>query len=121
MSARLEFPSGAKGSLQCSIWAWPLLSAYVNIYGESGSIHVVNPIGPHILYHHLRIKTSSGVQVEKFKEGSTYYHQLQHFFDAVYHNKPTITDGHDGIANMKVIDEIYRKAGLPLREGYTKI
>ena len=120
MCAQMEFPSGAQGSLECSIWAWPLLCAYVNVYGENGSVHVFNPIGPHILYHHLRIKTANGVQTERFKEESTYYYQLQHFYDAIYHDTPIPTDGGDGIDNMKVIDEIYRKAGLPLRRGYAK-
>ena len=28
---------------------------------------------------------------------------------------PMATDAHDAIANMRVIDAIYQKAGLPLR------
>ena len=118
MRAQLAFPSGARGTIQCSIWAWPLLSAHVRVYGEKGAIHVVNPIGPHIGYHRLRIQTREGTTIEKFKDRSTYYHQLQHFFDAVYHSTPVPTDGKDGIGNMKIIDEIYRKAGLSIRRGY---
>ncbi|MAA77882.1 MAG: oxidoreductase [Deltaproteobacteria bacterium] len=118
MSAKLKFPSGAQGAIQCSIWAWPLLSAHVHIYGEKGSIHVANPIAPHILYNHLSIRTSEGLTTEKFKEQSTYYHQLQHFYDVIHNNTPIITGGKDAILNMNIIDEIYRKAGLPTRKGY---
>ena len=118
MRANLEFPSGAQGNIQCSIWAWPLISAHVHVHGEKGSIQVTNPIGPHILYHHLRIHTDKGITTEKFKEQSTYYHQLQHFFNAIKHNTPIPTDGKDGILNMMVIDKIYQKAGLPIRRGY---
>ena len=119
MSAKLQFPSGALGSVQCSIWAWPLLSAYVKIDGERGSIHVTNPIGPHVLYNRIRIQTDDGIKTEKYKEESTYYYQLSHFYDSIYHDSPLPTDGKDAIKNMQIIDEIYRKAGLPLRQGYT--
>ncbi|MEC7984568.1 MAG: Gfo/Idh/MocA family oxidoreductase [Myxococcota bacterium] len=118
MQAQLSFPSGAVGSLRCSLWGWPPVSAYVNVYGETGSLRAFNPIGPHILYHHLKIKTPSGSRTERFWGSSTYSHQLQAFVDAVQHGAPIPTDGEDAIQNMKLIDSIYQKAGMQPREGF---
>ena len=46
---------------------------------------------------------------------STYEHQLRAFADCVNSGRPVLTSAADGVANMRVIDRIYEKAGLPLR------
>jgi len=41
--------------------------------------------------------------------------QVEAFVRLLRDGTPMATDAHDAIANMRVIDAIYQKAGLPLR------
>jgi len=117
MEADLVYPNGATAGLRCSIWAWPLLSVHLEVRGETGRMNIMNPVAPHILYHHLKIRSPQGQKTERFWGQSTYQCQLNAFKDAIARNEPPITDGRDGILNMKVIDAIYRKAGMKPRAG----
>ena len=51
--------------------------------------------------------------------GHTYDYQLQAFAAAVRTGASTLTPPADSIANMQVIDNIYRAAGLEPRKGST--
>jgi len=48
----------------------------------------------------------------------TYEHQLRAFVEHVLRGAPVLTPPTDSIANMRVIDRIYEKAGLPLRGAH---
>jgi predicted dehydrogenase len=52
---------------------------------------------------------------EKFPRKSTYAYQLEAFTSAVLHGTPVLTPPPDSVQNMRVIDAVYRAAGLPLR------
>ena len=117
MQADFEYPSGATAGLRCSLWAWPVLSVKLKVACESGNMNIMNPVAPHILYHHLKVRSPQGQKTERFWGQSTYQCQLNAFRDAIARNEPPITDGRDGILNMKVIDSIYRKAGMKPRAG----
>jgi hypothetical protein len=47
----------------------------------------------------------------------TYEYQLEAFVSAVQHGSPVLTGPGDSVANMTVIDSIYRAAGLDPRRG----
>ena len=96
------------------MWSARLLELALRIQGEDGELHVLNPVMPH-LFHRLRVRTRAGRRVEKVDGEATYTHQLRAFLAAVREGLPVPTDGVDGVANMHVIDEIYRAAGYPLR------
>jgi predicted dehydrogenase len=51
------------------------------------------------------------------KGDTTYTHQLRAFVEQVRGGQPMATDARDAIANMRVIDAVYEKAGLPPRGG----
>jgi predicted dehydrogenase len=55
--------------------------------------------------------------VERVAGDATYTHQLRAFVRAARTGERVPTDGAHGIANMSVIDAIYRKAGLRPRGG----
>ena len=112
MEADLQFPGGAIGQIRCSIWGWPLVSVSAKIVGTLGSIIVANPVIPHVLYHHLKVKSPTVNGTERFWGLSTYDCQLETFIDAVRTGSTLHTDGEDAILNMKVIDDIYRKADM---------
>jgi predicted dehydrogenase len=75
---------------------------------------VLNPIAPHI-YHRLKLRGSHGMHRERIAGRTTYTHQLEAFVKLLRDGEPMATDAQDAIANMRVIDAVYQKAGLPLR------
>lgn len=115
MTADVRFPSGAKGRINCSLWSWKLgkISAVVKLDG--GEIRVTNPIVPQ-LFHGLRWRKAGGAWTkETFPKKATYAYQLEAFRDALVHGKPFITTTAEAVKTMKVVDAIYRSAGMQPR------
>ena len=82
----------------------------------AGTIKIINPMAPHLL-HRLTVTSSGGKRAEKVSGRSTYSHQLDAFAAAVEQGRPFPTGVDDAIANMRVIDAVYRAAGLEPRRG----
>ena len=114
MRAELRFPDGRTGTVICALCSARLLSISAHVVGEEGTLDVFNPIAPH-LYHRVRVKTRSGSRRERVPGEASYTHQLRAFVGHVRDGVPMLSDARDGVANMRVIDEIYEKAGLPRR------
>jgi predicted dehydrogenase len=114
MEAELELPGGATAHMNCSMEPTAPLQVIFEAHGERGSLSVVNPLAPH-RGHQLTLKTAAGEKQETFPLDSTFTYQLRALADAVHGGPAMPTDGHDGIVSMRIIDEVYRKAGLPLR------
>jgi predicted dehydrogenase len=114
MQAELRFPDGATGRVRCSMWSARLLELALRIRGEEGELRVLNPVMPQ-LFHRLRVRTRAGRRVEKVAGEASYTHQLRAFVAAVAEGRSIPTDGRDGVANMRVIDAIYRAAGYAPR------
>jgi predicted dehydrogenase len=81
-------------------------------------MHVFNPLAPQA-FHRLTVRTRSGRRHERVAGGATYDYQLAAFTAAVRHGTPTLTPPAESVANMAVIDAIYRAAGLSPRSGAT--
>ncbi len=114
MQADLVFPAGVTAHIDCSLFTPTLLKIQAQVYGERGHMRVINPMLPH--YFHLIVLTTDGRRRwERVPGRSTYFHQLAAFAEAVRTGVPPLTDAHDGVANMRVLDAIYTAAGLPLR------
>ena len=116
MAADLRFPAGFSGRVECSLASAKLIAASARVVGDRGELRVTNPIAPHLL-HRLVVETKAGRRAERVKGDATYVHQLRAFRAAVVEGAAFPTGPADGIANMRVIDAIYAKAGLPLRHG----
>ncbi|MFZ1890171.1 MAG: Gfo/Idh/MocA family oxidoreductase [Candidatus Binataceae bacterium] len=114
MEAELELPGGATAHMNCSMEPTAPLQVIFEAHGERGSLSVINPLAPH-RGHQLTIKTPAGEKQETFPLEPTFTYQLRAFADAVRGGPAMPTDGHDGIVSMRIIDDVYRKAGLPLR------
>jgi len=112
MQADFAFADGRTGRITASMWSARLLDVRAKVVGSSGSLKVFNPTSPH-MYHRLSV----GGRHEKVNGRPTYTHQLEAFRAAVREGAPTLTPPAWSIANMAVIDAIYRAAGLPLRPG----
>jgi predicted dehydrogenase len=111
MRAELRFPDGCGGRITASLLSSTLLRVEARAIGEGGEMRVLNPLAPHF-FHRLRVRTPERGFAERVPGDATYTHQLRAFARAVREGEPVPTDGAHGVANMAVIDAIYRKAGL---------
>jgi predicted dehydrogenase len=114
MEAEVRFPTGATGRIRSSMWSRRLLSVSAKVVGDAGELKVTNFIAPQY-WHRLSVRTASRRWHEKVPGDSSYVCQLRAFADAVRNGKPVLTPPEDAVANMHVIDEIYRAAGMEPR------
>ncbi|GAA5188785.1 Gfo/Idh/MocA family oxidoreductase [Rugosimonospora acidiphila] len=115
MTARLDFPDGATGELIASLWSRHLLGLSLRVTGDAGWLRVFNYLMPG-MYHRLTWHSGGRTHRERVAGESTYTHQLRAFVSAVREDAPVPTSARDGVANMRVIDDIYRAAGLAPRK-----
>ena len=115
MTAELRFSAGHTGRIRCSMWSSRLLETSARIVGDRGELRLFNPVMPHLI-HRMSVRSSDGRRSERFTHRTSYAYQLDAFAGAVLRGEPVKTPAQDAVANMAVIDAIYRAAGLPLRE-----
>ena len=111
MTAELRFPENIDCELRCSMAADVALQAFLRVTGGKGELIVDNPLVPHF-GHRLRVETDGDEKTEQVDGQTTYDHQLEAFAAAIVDGEEQPTGGQDAIANMRVIDSIYRAAGL---------
>jgi predicted dehydrogenase len=122
LEADLRFPGGCAGRIACAFnhredrW-----QAVLKVVGECGELEVINPFLPHA-GHSIRLTRDGRGEAEELDKSSTYDWQLGELVRALRDNLPIRTPADDGVANMRVIDDIYRAAGMRTRgaAGLTK-
>ncbi len=114
METDLDLGNGVGARMTCSMATDARIEAVFTARGERGELRVTNPVAPHI-GHQLSIRIGGEEKKETVAGETTYTHQLHAFAAAVRGAGAFPTDGADGVINMRVIDEVYRAAGLPLR------
>ncbi len=122
MRAGLSF-SGDSGSclgqMDCSFSSFiPEFSAC--FYGSRGTVKAINPYAPQDMSNSLKVQNDKGTHERKFsREVSSFVYQLRYFVQAIEGvGEKSFDLRHDDIiGNMRAIDGIYEKAGLPKREG----
>lgn len=115
MTAELRFAAGHSARVRCSMWSARLLDITATVTCDRGELRVLNPVTPQA-FHRLSVRSPQGKRVERFARRASYAYQLDAFAAAVLRRGPVKTTAEDAFENMTVIDEIYRKAGLPLRQ-----
>jgi predicted dehydrogenase len=114
MRAELRFPDGSSGRVTAALFSARLLDVRARVIGEAGRMDVLNPLAPHV-FHRLRVRGARGARSERARGEASYTHQLRAFRAWVREGVRMPSDGADGVANMRAIDAIYEKAGLPRR------
>jgi len=112
--AELGFPDGVSGRVRCALLSGRLLELRVRVACERGELRVFNPVAPQF-FHRMRVKSPSGERRERVPGDATYTGQLRAFVRWVREGVPMPTDAAHGVANMRVIDAVYRAAGLEPR------
>jgi predicted dehydrogenase len=116
LTAELRWDSGTTGRVTCSMIE-PKDTPQVlrlDVFGRDGNMLVTNPIAPQFGTS-LVVEMSAGTETIDVERSATYDHQLAAFRDAVERGIVPPTTGAEPIANMVVIDECYRAAGLQPR------
>ena len=111
MVAELQFPSGITATVHCSMWSSSVLRVAARVIGDSGEMRVLNPFGPQFASV-LRVRCDGVWRTEIPPRRPTYAYQLQGFCDAILRHQPVITTPADALANMRVIDAVYRAADM---------
>jgi predicted dehydrogenase len=118
MRADVQFADGRSGRINACLWSTTVLKMAARVEGERGVLKVFNPLAPQY-FHRMSVKSAGRKRREHVKGGSTYSYQLAAFAAAVLRGQPTLTPPADSIATMRVIDDIYRTAGMEPRAGAT--
>jgi predicted dehydrogenase len=84
------------------------------VTGTRGELNVLNFIAPQY-YNRLSVRTDGRKRTERVRGEATYNAQLRAFVSAVRDGTPFPTTADDAIVTMRLIDDIYRAAGLRLR------
>lgn len=114
--AELDFGEGLTGSVTAAMWSGRPLRLSASVKGTKGGIHVFNPLAPQ-MFNLVTIRDPSGPTRQRVRGRATYCYQLEAFEAAVRTGAPIHTPPADSVANMAVIDAIYRAAGLEPRHG----
>jgi predicted dehydrogenase len=119
--AELRFADGRTGSIECSMWSRHVVGLSARVTGSAGELRVLNMTAPQY-FSRVSVRAQdprSGKTVkrtERVKGEATYWYQLQAFAAAVRDHGPVLTPPADSIANMRMIDAVYRAAGLEPRQ-----
>jgi predicted dehydrogenase len=114
MEAEFRFPDGRTGRMSCSLLSPRIFRASALVRGDLGEMRALNPVAPQY-FHRLTVRTPRGRRVERVQGEASYTHQLRAFIALVREGQPVPTDPGDAIANMRVIDAIYARAGMRRR------
>ncbi len=111
MDATLDFPGGHTGAVHCSMWSRSVLHLAARVTGDRGELRVVNPIAPQA-FSWLTVRSGGRRRREFVSRRPTYSYQLDAFAEAVHGGAPVLTPPADAVANMTVIDAVYRAAKM---------
>jgi predicted dehydrogenase len=114
MSAEFRFADGRTGHTVCSMLSRIIFDMSAKVIGDQGKLHVLNPYHPHWFYR-LKIQGRNGSRTERVPGESTYIYGLRAFVKAIRGEAVLLTGPADAVANMRVIDAVYEKAGLKPR------
>jgi predicted dehydrogenase len=114
MDAELRFTDGRTGLMECSLWSRKLLKIGFRVRGSEGELRVLNATAPQI-YHRITVLRQGTKRKERVPSEASYTHQLRAFAKVVQDKEPPLITLEDSIANMRLIDAVYRAAGLAPR------
>ena len=114
ITADLRFGNGATGKVTAAMWSGTVIRTSAKVVGDKGTLRVFNPQAPQI-FHLLTVRAGGRSRRERIQGGPTYEFQLRAFADAVAGRPTNLTPPADSVANMDLIDAIYRAAGLEPR------
>lgn len=77
-------------------------------------MRVFNPFAPQFASL-LTVRSGGTRRRELPARRATYAYQLDAFCDAVLRRQPVLTSPTEAVANMRIVDDVYRSAGMSPR------
>jgi len=115
VQARLTFPGDVVGEVRSSMLGRKgEYVAELRVPATRGELRVHMPYHPH-LQGTVTVTTAAGTTSQTPESRSTYAYQLEAFCAAVADGAPVATDAREAVRTMRVIDDVYRAAGLAPR------
>ena len=117
IAAKFQYDTGFTGTVTAALWSGALLKIGLRIVGSEGELRCFNPTQPG-LYHRASLRGAAGKRdVGVSDKRASYWHQLGAFSAAIAGDRSrNITGCAEAISNMRVIDDVYAAAGLPVRQ-----
>ena len=112
--AELAFPSGATGRASGSMMKGERFRADLVVEGAEGKLTVRNPLVPH-LGHEIKLEAGGEATTETRTKRTTYDFQLDAFVRALGSGERLPTDAADAVKQMRLVDSVYRAAGMKVR------
>lgn len=77
-------------------------------------LKVLRPFAPD-LGNNLELMLGDEIIQEQASTTPTYYFQAREFAEVIRNNIAIRTPASDGVANMRIVDDVYRASGMSLR------
>ena len=116
LRARLMFADGVEAELSSSMAPSAAREAQLTIVGELGTIRFDNPTAPQ-MGSRLTLTTAGIEEVAPEDRSTTYTHQLAAVLRAIRTGEVLPTEGAAIVRQQRVLDAIYRAAGLESLRG----
>jgi predicted dehydrogenase len=113
LDADLELPGGIPATLQSGMNGAEYDFSY-RLTGSRGEAYAPEFVRPH-LGDTIEVTGPDGTRVEELGRRSSYTYQLEALAAHLRDGSPVLTDADDAVANMELVDEVYRAAGLAPR------
>jgi predicted dehydrogenase len=124
MAARLAFSDGVSGWFESAFTRDGEFRADVHVIGDQGHLWLRNFINAHfgrlvVTRNGSEVADESAADLRRYDEAgdTTFAWQLRAFAAAVLDGAPFPTTAASAVTTMRLIDEAYTAAGLPLREA----
>ena len=115
LSGELQFPDNIPASIHCDMSDTAEIGASIQLNGSKGTLRYDGFVAPHD-NHKIHLDTEGNQETFTIESDmTTYDHQLSAFIDAVKTSTSPMSGGEDAVATMRVIDQLYEKAGFPKR------
>ncbi len=110
LDADLELPGGVQATMRSGMTA-PEFDFSYRLVGSRGTAYAPEFARPH-LGDTIEVTGPDGTRVEELGRRSSYTYQLEALAAHLRDGTPLLTEANDAVANMELVDEVYRTAGL---------
>jgi predicted dehydrogenase len=112
MAAGLRFANGVTAKIRAShIYPEPVVDSALIVEGDAGVLTAAKHFMPQAGAT-LVVENAQGRREEDVDTTPSYQFQTEAFVELARRTRPVETDARSGLANMKIIDAMYRAAGL---------
>jgi predicted dehydrogenase len=119
LDVSLELPDGIPATVRSGMNA-PEFDFSYRLVGSRGSAFAPEFVRPH-LGDTIEVTGPDGTRVEELGTRSSYTFQLEALAAHLREGTRLLTDADDAVANMELIDEVYRAAGLAPRPRHAPL